>query len=282
MILPKLLILIPIWQRPEITEICFSGLDRLRSHRSGIEVLGIISEESYIDRCIAHNVEHTFFENQPLGKKKNHGLKEALKRDWDYLIEINSDDVIKIEFLDIYDTMTDDYLALRNFCFMDSKTLELRQIETKTAYGIGRRYSRKAVEACKVSEVIVKKTCISAGGALCEGFKKDLKPYIAKDLEKSGYVEIVGEGIKLWNDEASAGMDNFSNLRLMENGFNCRQVFTDEPLAVDIKSDVNIWAFNPEAGYQYDLNEFRNGLPELDGIIASNRHNVRTADIKAG
>jgi hypothetical protein len=240
-------------------------------HRANINVLAVISEVEYIARCKRYDIPYTFFENQPLGAKKNHGLKEALKLDWDYLIEINSDDVIKNELLDIYDTLTDDYLALRNFCFLDSKTLELRQIESNTAYGIARRYSRKAVESCKVAKVKVKKTCISGSGALIEGSEKDIKPYIAKDLEKAGYVEILNEGVRMWNDEASAGMDNFSNLRLMENGFKCKQVFTDEPLAVDIKSDVNIWKFNPEAGIRYDLNEFVKDLPELNGFITSNR-----------
>ena len=274
LILPKILILIPVWKRPDITEICFAGLSRLGLHRANIDVLAVISEVEYVARCKRYNISYTFFENQPLGAKKNHGLKIALERDWDYLMELNSDDVIKNELLDIYDSMDDDYLALRNFCFLDSKTLNLRQIESKTAYGIARRYSRKAVESCKVSEVNVKQTCISADGALVQGTKKDLKPYIAKDLEKAGYVEIVGEGIKLWNDEASAGMDNFSDIRLNSNGFRCKQLFTDKPLAVDIKSDVNIWKFNPEAGIEYDLNEFVKDLPELNGFINKNSINV--------
>ena len=277
MILPKILILIPVWKRPLITDICFQGLNRLKSHRDNIDILVVISEEDYVSRCNRYKIPYTFFKNEPLGEKKNHGLEIALEQDWDYLIELNSDDVIKNELLDIYDTLTDDYLALRNFCFMDSNTLELRQFESKTAFGIGRRYSRKAVEACKVTKVKVKKSCISAAGALIEGTLKDVKPYIAEDLERCGYAEIISTGIKLWNDEASAGMDNHSNIRLNENGFKCRQIFTDEPLAVDIKSDVNIWKFNPEAGVKYDLNEFKNGLPELDGLINSNRTDISAA-----
>lgn len=273
--LPKILILIPIWKRPAITEICFAGLNRLRKHRSNIDVLGIISEESYIDRCDKGNIPYTFFENQPLGAKKNHGLKEALKLDWDYLIELNSDDVIKNELLDIYDTMTDDFLALQNFCFLDSKTLELRQVESKTPYGIGRRYSRRAIEACKVTKIKVKVSCISAAGPLAEGSEKDVKPYIAESLQKSGYAEIIGEGIKLWNDEASAGMDNFSRIRLNDFGFEHKQVFTDKPLAVDIKSEINIWAFS-SAGTPYNLDEFKNGLPELDELSNRDSNDIRS------
>lgn len=246
----------------------------MAKHRANLEVLVVISEVEYIARCKRYKIPYTFFENQPLGAKKNHGLKIALEQDWDYLMELNSDDVIKNTLLDIYDSMNDDYLALRNFCFLDSKTLSLRQVEGKTAYGIGRRYSRRAIESCKVKTVKVKKACISAFGAMNEGVIYDVKPYIADDLEKVGYVEVLSEGIKLWDDKASAGMDNFSNKRLNENGFVCKQVFTDEPLAVDIKSDVNIWAFNKDAGTEYNLEEFKQGLPELNGLINSYSVNV--------
>ena len=273
MILPKILILIPVWKRPEITKICFNGLDRLREHRS-LDVLAVISEVEYIDLCNDHKVDHTFFENQPLGRKKNHGLKVALESDWDYLIEINSDDLISNKLIDIYDSCTDDYLALRNFCFVDSVTLEVRQVESATAYGIGRRYSRKAVEACKVTKVNVLKSCICGSGSLAQGTQVDIKPDIAKDLERCGYVEIMDEGIRLWNDIASAGMDNFSNLRLMDNGFRCKQIFTDEPLAADIKSDTNIWKWNPDAGVSYSFEDLKKELPELDGLKNSNRINI--------
>lgn len=272
--LPKILILIPVWRRPEITEICFSGLDRLRRHRSNVEVLAVISEDEYKGRCNAHNIEWTFFENQPLGKKKNHGLKVALEKDWNYMMELNSDDLIKNDLLDIYDQHEDDYLALGNFCFLDSKTLQLKEVRSKTAYGIGRRYSRKAVESCVMTTVNVKVNCITGSGALNEGTEKDIDPLVAESLDKIGYVSIQDSGVKMWNDLASACMDNYSNMVLESKGFKCRQITTKEPLAVDIKSDVNIWKFNPEAGESYSLNDFKNGLPELDGLINSKQTDI--------
>ena len=107
--------MIPVWKRPEITEICFSGLDRIRQYRDNIEVLCIISEDEYKKKCKAHYIEWTFFENR-LGAKKNHGLKKALEKDWDYLIELNSDDIIKNELLDIYDSYFGkwEFFGLRN------------------------------------------------------------------------------------------------------------------------------------------------------------------------
>jgi len=264
---PRILIIIPTWKRPEITEICFQGLSRIRKHRDKVDVLVCGDNESL---CKKYGITYTFFENQPLGAKKNHLLKEALKHDWDYLMELNSDNVIKNDLLDIYDELQDDYIALRNFCFMDSLTFEVRQIESKTKFGIARRYSRKAIEACKVQKVYIKKSCISAFGTMNNGIEYDVKPYIASDLEKSGYADIISDvEIKLWDDKASIGMDNHSNYRLNENGFFANHLFTDEPLAVDIKSDVNIWKFNPNMGVKYNLEELLKGLPEVYGFITN-------------
>lgn len=236
----------------------------MRKHRPNLDILTVISEEDYEARCKKHNIAYTFFENYPLGRKKNHGLNEALKLEWDYLMELNSDDLIKNELLDIYDSMTDDYLALRNFCFLDSKSKGCRQVESKTAYGIGRRYSREAVLSCKMIEAEVLETCISASGILVKGEKADIYPEHKDDLIKGGKIKVIGEAYKMWNDEASAGMDNHSNARLEYRGYKCKQILTDEPLAVDIKSDVNIWAWNPSAGYEYKFEDLKKGLPELD------------------
>jgi len=238
----RVLIYIPIWKRPEITEICFSGLDRIRTHRDKTEVLAVISEDSYKSRCKAHDIEWTFFENR-LGAKKNHGLRVAMTKEWDYLIELNSDDLLKNELLDIYDTKfgKSHFFGLRNFCFLDSKTGRMRHHWNNTIFGIGRTYSRQAVER-----------------SMIDG--------------------------KLWNDDATAGMDNYSWRLFDQAGYKGEQILTDEPMAVDIKSDVNIWAYNPDLGVPYDLDRFMIGLSDkeidlLNGVINSNTAQVMAGDV---
>lgn len=195
----------------------------MRQHRDNIEVLTIISEKSYTSLCKRYDVPYTFFENYPLGRKKNHGLQEALKKDWDYLMEMNSDDIVKNDLLDLYDTVDYDYCGLKNFLFIDSKTMEARQVADNTLYGIGRRYSRRLVE-------------------------------------KTG---------EMWNNTANVGMDNYCNWKIWkETGTEGKQLFTPEPYAADIKSDVNIWPFNPDFGVKYKIEEFFKGLSEqeINGI----------------
>src|SRR6478752_4031551 len=96
----RLLVFLAVWKRPEITEICFMGIDRLR--KTGlfpIEAFAVISEESMIPLCEKYNIDYCFYKNEPLGEKKNFGLTEAYKKEWDYLVEIGSDDLLKNEYL---------------------------------------------------------------------------------------------------------------------------------------------------------------------------------------
>lgn len=258
-----MIVLVPIWKRPEITELCFLGLDRLRQYRD-LEILAIISEDSFKSRCLKHDIRYTFFENI-LGAKKNHGLQEALKLEWDYLLEINSDDLIKNELLDVYDSMTDDFIGLQNFCFMNSKTKEVRQVASNTMYGIGRRYSRQSVErAALCTGVTMKESLVSDMRLLERGNRYDVPPAIADDLEKSGRCQKGDTTFKLWDDKAMVGMDNHARMMMKKSGYNGRLVFTDEPLAVDIKSDVNIWKWNPDAGVPYPYEELINGLSDKE------------------
>lgn len=195
-------------------------------HRDGVEILAIISEDDYKTRCAKHDVQYTFSDNQPLGRKKNHGLKVAFEKDWDYLMELNSDDLIHNGLLDIYDNLfgKHQFIGLRNFCFMDAKTKQMMQVNEEQMFGIGRCYSRKA-------------------------------------LDRAAFR---GKVVEFWQDNASAGMDNRS-ARMMEAAkIPAYRLFTDKPLAVDIKSDVNIWKFNPKYGIPYKYEDFKKGLSDKE------------------
>ena len=146
----KLLVFLAVWKRPEITEICFLGLNRLRKHPDyDINVLAVISEESMIPLCEKYDVNWVMHENLPLGRKKNYGLKESLRFDWEYLIEIGSDDILKDEFLSLY-PFDRDVLTLHDFIQIDTRTNECRRQTCRHAYfGAGRSISRKAIERVK-------------------------------------------------------------------------------------------------------------------------------------
>lgn len=206
----KLLIYLAVWKRPEITEICFMGIKRLR--KSGlfpIEAFAVISEESMIPLCQKYDVKYCMYKNEPLGEKLNYGLKEAMCLDWDYVICIGSDDLLYNEYLEEIGTYLGkrDFFGIDHFVFLNSEDGACRRFKTSTPYGMARAISRSAVE--KVGNV--------------------------------------------WVDKKDRGMDNSSYTRMTKCGFMFQQIRTNYPLAIDIKSEENIWKFNYLAGKEYSF-----------------------------
>lgn len=145
----KLLFFLAAWKRPEITEICFMGLSRLK--KTGLfpmEFLAVISEESMIPLCEQYGVKWCMHQNLPLGAKKNFGLSEALKLDWDYIIELGSDDLLKNEVLELYAPFFGhkDYITMDSLVFLNSETGSCRWIKSGSLFGLGRCLSRRVIE----------------------------------------------------------------------------------------------------------------------------------------
>ena len=125
----KLMFFLAAWRRPEITEICFLGIKRLKAQQvHDIQCVAVISEASMIPMCKAYGIEWCIHENLPLGRKKNYGLTYAMRFDFDYMIEIGSDDILKNDFLRVYDPWFGkrDIIGLSKFVMMNSETGECR------------------------------------------------------------------------------------------------------------------------------------------------------------
>lgn len=263
----KVLVFLAVWKRPEITEICFMGLERLRKRsRLPIECLAVISEDSMIGLCEKYNIRWTMFENEPLGAKKNHGLNEAMKLQWDYLVEIGSDDLIKDELIEKYIPLMGKYemFGTKDSAIIDSETGNCRRLVSDTPYGLGRCISRETIEKhCYGVDILAKEGVASVGRTTGKGKTGFFRPEQADELEKLGRVEkLSAPRYRLWKDDITCGLDNNSNYFLLTLGVGYKTVPTSEPLTIDIKSQVNIWAFNPTLGTKYDLNKALEGLSQ--------------------
>lgn len=217
---PKILIYLAVWKRPEITELCFMGLERLRKN-FGTKAFAVISEASMIPLCIKYQVDYCLHENSPLGKKKNFGLQVAMTRHpFDYIIEIGSDDLLKNEIMEVY-PWTFSFMGLRSFIQMNSEDGECRQWSLRDGgFGIGRAIRRDVLEAL-----------INEDGRL-----------------------------QLWSDEFNKRLDGNSTMRMALEGVGQRTFHSDEPLAIDVKSEQNIWPFDKNAGEPYDFAKAISGL----------------------
>lgn len=214
----KILLFLPVWKRPEITEICFMGINRLKKvgiHQ--VSAFAVISEEEMIPLCKKYGIEYCFYKNYPLGEKKNYGLSQAMKIDFDYLVEIGSDDLLKNDFLSLY-SWNLPVMKLADFIILDSETLKCKRLSGSIPkYGTGRA--------------------------------------IHKDVLKD---------LKLWPDKANRGLDNSSMMRLAVAGVTQQWFKSEEPLSIDIKSEVNIWSYESSGGHSYPLEKALRGLSEQE------------------
>lgn len=258
------------WKRPEITELCFMGLKRLMKHdKVNASAFAVISEESMIPLCKKYGIEYLMYENIPVGRKKNAGLDEVLKKDFDYMIELGSDDVIQDKLIDHYlpfMEIGEDFFGSRNFCFIDGPMGQCMewQCDPDPNFnpGLGRCMSKKLLMSMS-GKVMVKAnvSILSDANVISEGESGFLEPDQAETFSKLGWAEILPNEIKtfMWGN-MNRGLDNDSSARIFSKGYKFKWVETPEPLMADIKSDENIWMFNPELGKPYDLEKFLNGL----------------------
>ena len=139
----KLLFFIPVWKRPEITEICFMGIRRLQKIPGfQISAFSVISEPDMIPLCEKYGVDWCMHPNFPLGAKKNYGLSQAMKKDFDYLIELGSDDVLKDEVLQAY-KWGSPVVGLLDFILMDVRTGSCKLLSTHIPkFGAGRAFRK--------------------------------------------------------------------------------------------------------------------------------------------
>jgi hypothetical protein len=148
----KLQIVIPLWQRPEVTKVCFDNLKELiASIKHDVKVLCVISEPEYMDMCMAYGFEYVAFKNDPLGDKINFGIKWALERnEWDYLMTMNSDSVVNPKlFFDYYDDLfgVHEFFGVSRVTYADFKEGDAYDMEYHfSVLGVARCTSRKLVE----------------------------------------------------------------------------------------------------------------------------------------
>jgi hypothetical protein len=125
------------------------GLDRLRQDPDfDIRVLSVVSEIEAVKLCQKYNVEWVICDNAPLGKKKNFGLQAAKKMDFDFLLEIGSDDLILS--MDQYKVWTQKktsvFLGVHDMAFIDTETGCCRRWISASTFGAGRIISRDVLE----------------------------------------------------------------------------------------------------------------------------------------
>jgi len=267
----KVIFFLACWKRPEITELCFMGLQRLMKHEKVQSLaFAVISEESMIPLCEKYGIEYLLHDNIPVGKKKNAGIKEVLNKDFDYLIELGSDDLILDEIIDLYLPLMEsgeDFFGCKRLLLVDSTDGNCRDFffDPDLVQGLGRCMSKKLLlefsDRClvKSDESIFSDEFVVTEGEECILDKQNSELYeglgILKIFERNVY--------HLW-DHIDRGLDNNSTGRIMRAGYKFKLVETSEALMADFKSDENIWGFNHEIGEKGNLELFLSKLSQAE------------------
>lgn len=273
----KILVFTPVWKRPEITEAYCLGILRLKK-KFNIDVMCVLSGEDYThghqlnhELMKKYGIDYVEYKNK-LGAKKNYGLNCLMKKDFDYLMEMNSDDIILDELLEVYKDLMEKgepFIGIGNFVFYNSEDGNAKECKSTTLFGIGRAYKKDAIKkAAKYLKVSVLETFVTKDNY----HKKGEEKWIHHSYYDEDKMEIIdGPSYKLWNDHADYGMDNESEKRFARVGIFPKIVHTDEPLAMDVKSKINIWSFDQMRGDGYNSKNILSRISKeekdyLDGL----------------
>lgn len=270
----RIIFFLACWKRPEITELCFMGLKRLMKYKPEkfqCSAFAVISEESMIPLCEKYDIEFLMYNNDPVGMKKNAGLSKVLEKDFDYVIELGSDDLILNEVLDLYlphMKKGEDFFGCKNLLMIDATDGNARQwfYDPDLVQGLGRCMSKKLLmEFTDCVWVKMKTSVVTENAIISIGEEGFLTKQEAEVMVKNDWADYVDSPIKayLW-DKINRGLDNNSTSRIMRKGFKFKTVETPEPMMADLKSDENIWAFNPDLGDKADLEKFLKGLTQQE------------------
>ena len=100
----RLLIFITVWKRPEVTRLCYDGVNRLIKSfaEKDVDVDVLIVGSQDVHRDLAKEYKYNFFRtpNEPLGEKHNEGMRHAFTLPWDYLMHLGSDDFLDGRYVD--------------------------------------------------------------------------------------------------------------------------------------------------------------------------------------
>jgi hypothetical protein len=175
----------------------------VKSDKHEIDVTCVISENEYIKVCEDYGFSWVWAENEPVGNKINAGIKNTLKHPYDYLMTMNSDDVIDKKLIDeVYEPFFESlnpYFGISRVTYVNFYTKEARDIEYMgSILGIGK--------------------CI----------RKDA---IKKVFEEQG---------EIYRSDLSRGLDDTMMDNMVRSGFWPTSVPYDGQMAWDFKSEVNI------------------------------------------
>ena len=223
----KISILLPVWERPEVFAIVMRQLERFTNSNKAYDFLVffiVSNNDSFLfqNLSLINNSGLNFktfeFSNHSLGQKLNFGIEKINELEYDFIMNLGSDDLLHSDLLKLYEPYLNSAIIGIDSCVFcqDSKNiLNLKYYNKDRAVGAGRLISKKVIDT------------------------------------------ILNANDTLYSKHLSRGLDADSAMKMQNYGFSELVLSTDKPLIIDIKSDVNINSFeNIAKHYNFDKISF--------------------------
>lgn len=205
----KVVVFTAVYGRHEILDLWAEGVERLKHYwpeKVEITPFCIVSNIKDEEKVKEYGFAYTKTLNRPLGRKHNVGLEALKDWDFDYIMQLGSDDLA-----------TDEYLEYA--IPMMQKGIDL--------FGVKELYffEPKLRKACKFQLTTQQNALIGAGRFISH-----------KAIKKLNY--------KLWPNSVNRGLDMTSQANLAMIGASPNVINSPEICIADVKSEVNIWSYD--------------------------------------
>ena len=249
----KVAIFFACHKRLEVLKICLDGIERLKRENKDIEFVpfAVYSGKAEGDLLEKYKVRSLKFSNEYLGHKKNAGLKELMKLDWDYMLEIGSDDIISSKLIEMYKPLWergDNCFGVRSCYFIEPSTGRASFWSHEYAIGAGRCIKKTVFDGWGRRVKIKFTRSISGETSMPKGKEMTYTRKVADRFVNGGLAKVIeehDEPFGLWSDQKQMALDDDSRFRLGTNGFHVQVIETGTvPMVIDIKTKDNIHAFS--------------------------------------
>lgn len=265
----KILIFTAFWQRPKISEAYWLGIERLRKSFN-IKTFAILSDADNVMLAKKYKSDYQFFyENKPIGKKMNMAMVEAMKIDFDLLIQLGSDDMLTdnaLKNMCLYYTAGVKFFGLNKVAMYDSKTKTAGTYFYGNVFGAGRCIAREILmKLCRGEKIQILESFAGPDIHFGKGAIVDMPMVQASKLVNSGlakYINRESTDNLFWQDIDNMGLDMRSESKIEDIGYVAVPILFDEPQTYAIKSDDNIWKFEQFNYESYPVDKIFANLSE--------------------
>ena len=149
----RIALLITTHERPEITDICFQGVQRGQFifDSLGLKLIPYIAVSDTPNLDVAKSYQFNIYltKNDEIGRKHNELLAHAMNDDWAYMMQLGSDDLITdAGWLRLAACIVENRVGcgFTSLCFWKYNTAEMKYYAGKLILGAGRTLRRDVIQ----------------------------------------------------------------------------------------------------------------------------------------